>query len=121
MRTRNASRQDKTKIVYCNDSNHPGSHASQSFDFLEFTFRPRRARNHQKKEKQYWGVEQLGPADTLLVSAWQPVSATGHRSATMTGRNRESSGGTQLAVNGPRGSASPPRYVMRCVLSAASA
>ncbi|UPU01678.1 group II intron reverse transcriptase/maturase (plasmid) [Bradyrhizobium barranii subsp. apii] len=41
---------DKTKIVYCKDSNRPGSHASQSFDFLGFTFRPRRARNHQKKE-----------------------------------------------------------------------
>jgi len=40
---------DKTKIVYCKDSNRPGSHASQSFDFLGFTFRPRRARNHQKK------------------------------------------------------------------------
>ncbi|MCP1838456.1 hypothetical protein ACVIHI_000177 [Bradyrhizobium sp. USDA 4524] len=42
---------DKTKIVYCKDSNRPGSHASQSFDFLGFIFRPRRARNHQKKEK----------------------------------------------------------------------
>lgn len=29
---------DKTKIVYCKDSNRPGSHASQSFDFLGFTF-----------------------------------------------------------------------------------
>lgn len=40
---------DKTKIVYCKDSNRPGSHASQSFDFLGFTFRPRKARNQQKK------------------------------------------------------------------------
>lgn len=41
---------DKPKIVHCKDSNRPGSHASQSFDFLGFTFRLRRARNHQKKE-----------------------------------------------------------------------
>ena len=35
----------KTKIVYCRDSNRIGNHEVQSFDFLGFTFRPRRARN----------------------------------------------------------------------------
>ena len=35
---------DKTKIVYCKDSNRRGSHEHTSFTFLGFTFRPRRAR-----------------------------------------------------------------------------
>lgn len=34
----------KTKIVYCKDSNRRGPAGSVSFDFLGFTFRPRRAR-----------------------------------------------------------------------------
>jgi len=37
----------KTKIVYCKDSNRPGSHLHQSFDFLGFTFRPRTTRNRE--------------------------------------------------------------------------
>lgn len=37
----------KTKIVYCKDANRRGDHEVQSFDFLGFTFRPRRARNRQ--------------------------------------------------------------------------
>ena len=35
---------DKTKIVYCKDSNRRGSHEHTSLTFLGFTFRPRRAR-----------------------------------------------------------------------------
>jgi RNA-directed DNA polymerase len=31
----------KTKIVYCKDSNRKGSYDNESFDFLGFTFRPR--------------------------------------------------------------------------------
>ena len=38
---------EKTKIVYCKDSNRPGSHTQESFDFLGFTFRPRRSRNRE--------------------------------------------------------------------------
>lgn len=37
----------KTKVVYCKDSNRPRRAASESFDFLGFTFRPRRARNRR--------------------------------------------------------------------------
>lgn len=37
----------KTKLVYCKDSNRPGSAAEESFDFLGYTFRPRRARNRR--------------------------------------------------------------------------
>ena len=35
----------KTKIVYCKDSNRKGSYVNESFDFLGFTFRPRLSRN----------------------------------------------------------------------------
>ena len=37
----------KTKIVYCKDSNRTGDAGETKFDFLGFTFRPRRARNRQ--------------------------------------------------------------------------
>lgn len=36
---------DKTRIVYCQDSNRRGSFKDTSFTFLGFTFRPRGARN----------------------------------------------------------------------------
>ena len=36
---------DKTRVVYCKDSNRKGSHEHERFDFLGYTFRPRRARN----------------------------------------------------------------------------
>jgi RNA-directed DNA polymerase len=35
---------DKTRIVYCKDSNRRGEHEHISFTFLGFTFRPRKAR-----------------------------------------------------------------------------
>jgi RNA-directed DNA polymerase len=35
---------DKTRIVYCKDSNRKGSHEHEQFTFLSYTFRPRRAR-----------------------------------------------------------------------------
>jgi RNA-directed DNA polymerase len=35
----------KTKIVYCKDANRRGSYPEQAFDFLGYTFRPRRVRN----------------------------------------------------------------------------
>jgi RNA-directed DNA polymerase len=34
---------DKTRIVYCKDSNRTGSHEHERFAFLGYTFRPRRA------------------------------------------------------------------------------
>lgn len=34
----------KTKIVYCKDTNRPGTYPVQSFDFLGYTFRPRLAK-----------------------------------------------------------------------------
>jgi RNA-directed DNA polymerase len=38
---------DKTRIVYCKDSNRKGSHEREQFTFLSYTFRPRRARNRK--------------------------------------------------------------------------
>ena len=35
----------KTKIVYCKDANRRGSYSVQQFDFLGYTFRPRRSKN----------------------------------------------------------------------------
>ncbi|WP_044269741.1 group II intron reverse transcriptase/maturase [Bacteroides timonensis] len=37
--------EDKTKIVYCKDSNRKGNSGNTSFDYLGFTFRPREAKN----------------------------------------------------------------------------
>ena len=40
---------EKTKIVYCKDSNRDGKYPSQSFDFLGYTFRPRSTRDSNGK------------------------------------------------------------------------
>ena len=36
---------DKTRIVYCKDGKRRGSHEHESFDFLGFTFQPRKAKD----------------------------------------------------------------------------
>ena len=36
---------DKTRIVYCKDSNRKGSHENEQFTFLGYTFRPRQAKS----------------------------------------------------------------------------
>ncbi len=36
---------DKTRIVYCRDSNRPDGHPHTQFDFLSYSFRPRVAKN----------------------------------------------------------------------------
>ena len=36
---------DKTRVVYCKDSNRSGSHEHEQFTFLGYTFRPRLARS----------------------------------------------------------------------------
>jgi RNA-directed DNA polymerase len=38
---------DKTRVVYCKDSNRRGSHEHEQFTFLGYTFRPRRAQNRR--------------------------------------------------------------------------
>jgi RNA-directed DNA polymerase len=37
--------QDKTRIVYCKDVNRNGNYENISFDFLGYTFRPRKSKN----------------------------------------------------------------------------
>lgn len=37
--------QDKARIVYCKDDDRRWDYANTSFDFLGYTFRPRRAKN----------------------------------------------------------------------------
>lgn len=39
----------KTQIVYCKDANRTGDHPAQRFDFLGYTFRPRRSMNRNGK------------------------------------------------------------------------
>ena len=39
---------DKTRVVYCKDSNRRGKFDNISFTFLGYTFRPRRARNKRR-------------------------------------------------------------------------
>ncbi len=40
---------EKTKIVYCKDSDRCETYENMKFDFLGYTFRPRRAKNHRGK------------------------------------------------------------------------
>jgi RNA-directed DNA polymerase len=40
---------EKTKTVYCKDSNRNGEYYNQSFDFLGYTFRPRSAKDSKGK------------------------------------------------------------------------
>jgi RNA-directed DNA polymerase len=40
---------EKTQIVYCQDSDRKGQHEHIQFDFLGYTFRPRRAKNRWGK------------------------------------------------------------------------
>lgn len=40
---------EKTKIVYCKDSNRKGNYENTAFDFLGYTFRPRVAKNKYDK------------------------------------------------------------------------
>jgi len=40
---------EKTKVVYCKDDDRRGNYPTQKFDFLGYTFRPRRSKNHEGK------------------------------------------------------------------------
>jgi RNA-directed DNA polymerase len=40
---------EKTKIVYCKDDNRRGTHTHEKFDFLGYTFRPRRSKTRWGK------------------------------------------------------------------------
>lgn len=40
---------EKTRIVYCKDDDRPGKYGHEKFDFLGYTFRPRRSKNRRGK------------------------------------------------------------------------
>ena len=40
---------EKTKIVYCKDDDRQGEYSQTSFDFLGYTFQPRRSKNRWGK------------------------------------------------------------------------
>ncbi len=40
---------EKTKVVYCKDDDRRGNYPMQKFDFLGYTFRPRRSKTHKGK------------------------------------------------------------------------
>ena len=42
-------RPEKTKVVYCKDDDRRGTYPNEKFDFLGYTFRPRRSKNRKGK------------------------------------------------------------------------
>ena len=40
---------EKTKVVYCKDTNRRGTYPNEKFDFLGYTFRPRKSKNRKGK------------------------------------------------------------------------
>lgn len=86
---------EKTRVAYCADANRRGGHGMRRFDFLGFTFKPRRAMNRQGKlftsfspavsdkagkamrhEVRGWRLQQLSRFDLVeLVSRFRPKLA----------------------------------------------
>jgi group II intron reverse transcriptase/maturase len=73
---------DKTRIVYCKDSNRRGSHEHVSFTFLGFTFRPRRAR--RADGRQFTGFLPAISKDALKKISAEVRSWRLHRHMEMT-------------------------------------
>ena len=87
---------DKTRIVYCKDSNRRGKFDNISFTFLGYTFRPRRARNKRRgvnftsfqpamsrgklvekgREVRHWRLHRR-PNDTLGISRKRSTRSCG--------------------------------------------
>ncbi len=61
---------EKSKIVYCKDSNRTESYPNEQFTFLGFTFRPRAAQN---KKLQYFTSFLPGASDDALKRMRQTV------------------------------------------------
>ena len=71
---------DKTRIVYCKDSNRRGSHEHTSFTFLGFTFRPRRAR--RKDGGRFTSFQPAISKEALKkvsaeIRSWRPLGQLG--------------------------------------------
>jgi len=59
----------KTRIVYCKDDDRPGEHAHVTFDFLGYTFQPRRAKNR-------WGKHFVSFLPAISTSAATAIRQT---------------------------------------------
>jgi RNA-directed DNA polymerase len=73
----------KTRIVYCKDDNRRGEHEHVAFDFLGYTFQPRRAKNRQGE----FFVSFLPAISTkaaksirATIRQWRMASARNHQS-----------------------------------------
>lgn len=72
---------EKTKIVYCKDSNRRGSYEHTAFTFLGFTFRQRRARNrHGKSFSNFLPAISKDALNKISaeVQSWRLHLRTGH-------------------------------------------
>lgn len=59
----------KTRIVYCKDDDRPGTSGSVKFDFLGYTFQPRRAKNR-------WGKNFVSFLPAMSAKAAKAIRAT---------------------------------------------
>jgi group II intron reverse transcriptase/maturase len=59
----------KTRIVYCRDDDRPGEHEHTTFDFLGYTFQPRRAKNR-------WGKYFVSFLPAISTSAAKAIRQT---------------------------------------------
>jgi len=62
---------EKTKVVYCKDTNRKGEYAIQQFDFLGYTFRPRKAKWPRRAnwQKDLYGTSFLPAASPKALKA----------------------------------------------------
>jgi RNA-directed DNA polymerase len=65
---------EKTKVVYCKDTNRNGEYSIYQFDFLGYTFRPRRA----KWRGELYGLSFLPAASPKALKAFVRLSGAGH-------------------------------------------
>jgi RNA-directed DNA polymerase len=57
---------EKTKIVYCKDDDRKGTYPNEKFDFLGYTFRPRRSKNR-------WGKHFINSSPAISTKAAKKV------------------------------------------------
>ncbi|WP_316838347.1 group II intron reverse transcriptase/maturase [Pedobacter nutrimenti] len=73
--------EEKTKIVYCKDSNRRGHYHNVSFDFLGYTFMPREAENTVRKVSfTCWLPAVSGKSMTSMrkkIKAWKTLRTSG--------------------------------------------
>ena len=72
---------EKTRIVYCKDSNRPGSYENEQFTFLSYTFRPRLTKN--KSGKCFVGFLPAASSEVAKelrrqIKGWRLHQRTGH-------------------------------------------